>query len=180
VRRVSVIGSSGVGKTELARQLADRMGVEHIELDAIHHLADWQPIEPARFVEVVDQRTAGDGWVVDGNYRRVVIEGPVWRKADTVVWLDLPRRISMRRLVQRTLGRAVRREELWNGNHERLREALAWDPDKSVIRWAWTRHAEHRQRYEDATTDPRWAHLTFVRLRSRADVARFLASASPS
>jgi len=178
VRRVSVVGSSGAGKTSLARRLAGVLGVPHVELDGIHHLPGWEPIEPARFLAVVDELTAGDGWVVDGNYRAVVVDGPVFQRADTVVWLDLPRRVSMRQLVGRTARRALRGEELWNGNRERLRDVLAWDPHRSVIRWAWTRHADVRQRYADASRDPRWAHLTFVRLDSRRAVEAFLARLS--
>ena len=43
MRRVSVVGVSGSGKTTTARALARRLGVPHIELDAIYHQADWTP-----------------------------------------------------------------------------------------------------------------------------------------
>ena len=36
-----------------------------------------------------------DAWVVDGNYEAVVSDGPIWRRADTVVWLDVPKRVAM-------------------------------------------------------------------------------------
>jgi hypothetical protein len=62
--------------------------------------------------------TVGPAWVVDGNYPRVVMEGPVWRRADTVVWLDLPRPTVMRQVVLRTLRRVLTRQTLWNGNRE--------------------------------------------------------------
>ena len=48
--------------------------------------------------------------------------------ADTVVWLDLPLRVCMRRLWGRTLPRIRNREELWNGNRESWRAAFfGWD-----------------------------------------------------
>ena len=63
--------------------------------------------------------------MIDGNYRTVVVDGPVWQRADTVVWLDLPRRIVMRQVVSRTFRRSILREELWNGNREPLRNLCA-------------------------------------------------------
>ena len=60
---------------------------------------------------------AGDGWVVDGNYS--VVRDLVWDRADTVVWLDLPRLVVVRRITTRSIRRVVWREELWNGNRER-------------------------------------------------------------
>ena len=61
---------------------------------------------------------AADGWVIDGMYRGKLGDLTLAR-ADTVVWLDLPRRVWLTRLVRRTLpARLSRREELWNGTAE--------------------------------------------------------------
>jgi adenylate kinase family enzyme len=167
VQRVSVVGNSGSGKTSLGRRIASAIDAPFVELDAIHHLANWQPIDPQRFLDVVGELTKGERWVVDGNYRSIVVEGPVWQRADTVVWLDLPRRTVMRQIVRRTARRTLRREVLWNGNREPLRNWLRWNPEASIIRWAWTNHDKYRQRYEPAMDDPVCAHLRFVRLTSR-------------
>jgi hypothetical protein len=66
------------------------------------------------------------------------------------------------------------REELWNGNRERWRNFLSWNPEQSVISWAWHKHAQDRARYAAAASDPANARLRFVRLSSRDDVNRFL------
>ncbi len=55
------------------------------------------------------------------------------------------------------------------------RTSSAWTPEESVISWAWHKHAKYRERYGAAAADPANAHLTFIRLTSRGDVARFLA-----
>ena len=84
------------------------------------HQPGWEPLPEDEFRRVVEAAAAGDSWVMDGNYSAV--RPLVWARADTVVWLDLPRRTVMRQVIWRTLRRAVTRQELWNGNREPLRQ----------------------------------------------------------
>jgi adenylate kinase family enzyme len=173
-RRVSVVGNSGSGKSTVARAIATRLGVPWIELDSLYHQPGWTPMPEGDFRATVAEHVAADGWVIDGNYN--VVRPLVWARADTVVWLDLPRRVVMRRVVARTLTRAVRRVELWNGNRERWRNLLRLDQDQSIIVWSWRQHGKYAHRYAAAMTHPQWKHLRFVRLRSSREVAAFLAS----
>jgi adenylate kinase family enzyme len=173
VRRVSVVGNSGSGKTTLAIGLARALGAAHLELDAVFHLPGWQPLEAVLFRARVAEFIVADSWVVDGNYSTV--QDLVWRRADTVIWLDLPRRVVMAQLLRRTLGRMVTGAELWNGNTEDWRSLLKADPGQSILRWAWTQHHIYRARYLAAQHDPANQHLTFIRLPSRSAAARFVA-----
>ena len=176
--RVSVVGNSGSGKTRLARALGARLGAPTLELDAIFHLPGWRELPTDEFRAEVARFCAGEHWVVDGNYHAV--RDVVWARADTVVWLDLPRRLVMRQVVTRSVGRAALRRELWNGNRESLRNLVARDPERSIVRWAWTRHDVYRQRYEAASRDPGNAHLAFVRLGNRREIDDFLARSGGS
>ena len=172
VRRVSVVGNSGSGKSTLARELAAILEVPYVELDGLNHQPGWEPLPKDEFRRVVAAKAAGDGWVIDGNYSTV--QPLVWARADTVAWLDLPKSTVMRQIVWRSLRRVAGRQELWNGNRERWQNFFSWDPEQSVISWAWHKHAEYRARYSAAAADPINAHLRFVRLASRREVARFL------
>jgi adenylate kinase family enzyme len=176
VRRVSVVGNSGSGKSTLARELAASLGVPHVELDSVFHQPGWEPLPEDEFQRLVTARAGEDGWVIDGNYS--VVRPIVWARADTVVWLDLPKRTVMRQVAWRTLRRAVTQQELWNGNREPLTNFLTWVPEKSIISWAWHNHAKYRTRYGTAAADPANAHLTFIRLASRGDINHFLAKPS--
>jgi len=177
VRRVSVVGTSGVvGKSTVASSLALVLGVVFLELDSLQHQAGWTPLPVADFRARVAAVAEGERWVIDGNYSRV--QDLVWARADTVVWLDLPRRTVMRRVIWRTLRRVGRRVELWNGNRERWRNFFTLDKEESVIVWAWQTYASNRARYEAAMADPAYGHLRFVRLRSPESVRRFLRSVS--
>ena len=112
-------GTRAPGKSTVGRALAAALAVPYIEVDALYHLPGWQELPADELVAAIDSRTSAGGWVVDGNYSDAL--DLVWSRADTVVWLDLPRHLVMRQIVRRTTRRVVRREELWNGNRERLR-----------------------------------------------------------
>jgi adenylate kinase family enzyme len=173
VRRISVVGNSGSGKTTLAKAVAGALGVPHLELDSVFHQPNWEPLDADVFRARVGAFIAAEAWVVDGNYSAV--RELVWQRADTVIWLDLPRRTVMRQLVARTLRRMATRQELWNGNTESWRDLLSRDPDRSIIVWAWTGHGKYVQRYTAAQQDPAYRHLRFIQVRSRAAASRLVA-----
>lgn len=178
MQRVSVVGNSGSGKTTLARALSARLPAPHLELDSVFHQPGWEPLPTDQFRARVAEFIAADRWVIDGNYSKV--QDLIWARADTVVWIDLPRRLVMWRVIWRTVRRVARRAELWNGNRERWGNLLHIDPEKSVIAWSWTRHRSYRERYLRAAADPAHQRLTFIRLRRPAEAARLLSQAGRS
>ncbi len=174
MQRISVVGTSGAGKFTFAGGLAERLGVPIVEQDAIFHQPDWTPLDDDEFTRRFAAATGGNGWVVDGNYRTVTIDGPVWARADTVVWIDPPDWVIMTQVATRTLARTIGRRELWNGNRESFRNVFRRDPHRSFIAWAWSTRNAIRERYRQAMIDPAYAHLRFVRLGSRGQVRAFL------
>jgi adenylate kinase family enzyme len=141
-RRVVVVGSSGSGKSTLARALADRLGVAHAEIDALHWGPNWTPADAEVLRERIAAATAGDGWVVDGNYRSAV--GDLWRRVDTIVWLDYPLWLILWRLLRRTWRRHSRRELLWGGCREQWTRLFSTD---SIFWWALKTYARRRREF---------------------------------
>jgi adenylate kinase family enzyme len=172
MKRVSVIGGSATGKTTVSREIARRLGVPHVELDALHHDPGWQEAPAEVLRERVEDAlaAASDGWVVDGNYHGK-LGTFVLERADTVVFLDLPFGVALRRVLWRSLRRIVTREELWNGNRESLRNALSRD---SIVWWVMRHHGSHRTKWPERVAP--LTHLRVVRLHSAREVREFLQS----
>jgi adenylate kinase family enzyme len=170
MERVVILASaSGCGKTTVGRALATALDVPFVELDAIHWQAGWRELDADDLRRRVAPLVARDAWVIDGSYRGKLGD-LVLEAADTVVWLDLPRRVWLPRLVVRTLRRVIFREVLWNGNRESLWNALVGFD--SLFRYALTNERPRRHRY------PReLARYRVARLRSPAEVEAFLRSA---
>ena len=122
---------------------------------------------------IVSDRIEADSWVVDGNYRSLV-QDLVLARAEAVVWLDLPRRTVMPRIIRRTLGRMITRRELWNGNRERFRNLLKTDPYENIILWSWSQAPKYRQQYAEASRDPLNGHLEWIHITSARQQRSFL------
>jgi len=161
-RRIAVVGTSGSGKTTLARQLAQRLGIRHIELDSIHWGPNWTPLPLEVFQDRVGEALKANAWAADGNYSKV--RDIVWGRAGTVVWLDYSLPVVMGRVVKRTIHRSLTREELWGGNREHLGEAF-FGRD-SIVRWALSTYGRRRREYPILFSRPEYAHLKVMRLQS--------------
>jgi len=157
----------------MSRALSGRLGLPHLELDAIFHQPGWRPKPDPDFRAEVAEFVDSDRWVVDGNYTSHGVAQLVWPRADTIVWLDPSRPVVMRRVVTRTIRRAFTREELWNGNREKWTNLYSAKAEENIIVWAWTRFAHVRAKYETMLTDGTWAHLTVVRLRNEREASAF-------
>lgn len=179
MQRIAVVGSSGSGKTTTARAISSGLGVPHLELDSVYHQPGWTPLPTDEFQDAVRTFTDQDAWVVDGNYTSEGITDVVWPRADTVVWLDLPRAEATRRVVIRTFRRLTRSEQLWNGNKEGWLNAVDPRPEHNVILWSWTRHTRVRDRYNARFKDPQWSDLALVRLTSQSEIDEFLTGVQP-
>jgi adenylate kinase family enzyme len=174
VRRVSVVGAPGSGKSTLASELASRLAVSHVELDAIYHQPGWVPLAAAEFSRRVASAAAGDGWVIDGNYGKV--RDLVWGRADTVVWLDYSFALIFARLLRRTQARVRSGEELWNGNRERFAEQFL--SQGSLLLWAIKTYPRYRATFPALLASDAYSHLRVVRFRAPREAQEWLGSLS--
>lgn len=157
-RRVLLAGTSASGKTTLARRISERLGVRHVEIDALFHGPGWMPRET--FEAEVEAFSAAPTWVTEWQYSTV--RERLAQRADLVVWLDLSRLTVMRRVVHRTVTRRLRRQVLWNGNIEPPLWTVFTDQEH-IVRWAWSTH--HQSAPRIAALRAQRPELVIVRLR---------------
>ena len=142
--RVVVVGTSCSGKTTLARRIASACKLPHVELDALHWLPGWTERPLPEFRAAVAQATAGDQWVVDGNYSKA--RAIYWPRLTDVVWLNLAFPLVFWRALNRTYRRAITRQELFGGNYETFGRAL-FDRD-SILWWVITSHRRRQREFQ--------------------------------
>ena len=172
--RISVQGTSGAGKTTLARRLAARLGVPHIEIDAINWQPGWRDLntqDPQRFATCVAQALGAESWVCDGNYS--LVRPLVLARATHVVILDYDRAVVMRRVIWRSLLRALLRTELWPGTGNRESFGGWLDPGHP-IRWAWDTYARRRAFFVEMVADPALGHICFHHLTRPAEASTLI------
>jgi adenylate kinase family enzyme len=119
VQRIAVVGAVGAGKSTVARELAERLDLPLVDLDAIYWSRGIRPSEEAwRLLHSAIIRQPA--WILDGDYRAVQPER--FAVADLVVWVDPPRSVRVLRVARRELHgyRALHRCLRWTWRYERV------------------------------------------------------------
>jgi adenylate kinase family enzyme len=167
-RRFAVTGAAGVGKSTVARALSSIYGIPHIDLDDLYNRPGWRaaPVEEFRR-GVAAAIEATSGWVIDGRYHHL-IEYTVWEHADTLVWLDLPARVVLPRLLRRQSTQILLRQPRSHGDVE------TWRRTVTLMRLSIERQRELRRLLPELLGRPPLRHLAVVHLQSDRDLAQWL------
>ncbi|MEU2198543.1 AAA family ATPase [Isoptericola sp. NPDC019482] len=171
-RRILVAGTSGAGKTTLAGRVSAALGLPYTELDSLYHGPGWTP--RPEFEDDVCAVVAQDAWVSEWQYRAV--RPLLLERAELLVWLDLPTPLVLWQVGRRTVGRRLRRTELWNGNVEPPLRTILTDRDH-ILRWAWRTRRTLRGLDERLAREA--PHVQVVRLRSHRAVERWVRTLGP-
>src|SRR4051794_26135169 len=86
MQRLLIVGPAGSGKTALAQEIERRKGLGRTELDIVRFDGQWRPLSETDFRVKVAEMSNAERWIIEGNYASV--RDLLWRRADTVVWLD--------------------------------------------------------------------------------------------
>ena len=127
-RRIIIMGTTNAGKSTLCQALARKLAVPAIYLDQLRHLpeTDWVQRPDAEFAALHDAALDEPGWVMDGNYTRLLPQRLA--RATGLILIDDHHLWRYGRYVRRTLLEPQRA-----GNLEGARDSLKW----SMVHWIW-------------------------------------------
>lgn len=102
MHRIAIIGSPGAGKTTFSKRLATKLGLPLYHLDFYYwdnknNYAEDKLAWRKKVTELANQPS----WIIDGNYKSTYdVRFP---KADTIIYLDYSRNLTLRRAIQRRI-----------------------------------------------------------------------------
>lgn len=166
MQRVAILGSGGSGKSTLAAALAERTGLPVVHLDVLYWKPGWKAPPTEEFAAALDAAVAEEQWILDGNFLRDDGPDPRFARADTVIFLDLPRTTCLRRI-----GARLARD--WRGPRRDLPEGCPEGIDVAFWLWVWRYPKRSRPRVLALLDGVEGVDVH--RLRSDEDVRRYLA-----
>ena len=166
MRRIMIVGQPGAGKSTLAARLGALTGLPVVHIDKIHWQAGWVERSKAEKTRLCLEAEQQSRWVFEGGH------SATWptrlARADMLVWLDLPFRLRLWRIVRRAIvGLGQTRLDMAEGCPERLRSLPEY------IAYIWTTRWSGRQKLERVVSMAP-EHCEVVHLRCDAESAAFL------
>lgn len=136
IKRVAVIGSPGAGKSTFARKLGEITGLPVVHLDTEHHRKDKDYYtNTSRWDAYALSEIEKEKWIIEGNFSSTFEQR--FSRADTVIYIDTPRWLTIPRLFRRLFHRSPeRRPEMPEGWTEKF--------NYKFFRYAW--RFKHKRR----------------------------------
>lgn len=165
MERIMIIGCSGSGKSRLALELKEKLGLPVVHLDQLWHKNGWQHISREDFDSRLAMAMNMDRWIIDGNYSRTIPQR--LPKCDTIIYLDFSRWECLLGVFQRILlYRGKVRPDMADGCPERF--------DWEFIKFVWNFNKNNR--VMNYTYLAQAKHAEQIVLKNRREVRAFLKS----
>ena len=161
--RILIIGCGGAGKSTLARQLGEKLGLPVVHLDSIFWLPNWVERNRDEFDELVRQELVKDQWIMDGNFNRTLPERVKY--CDTIIYLDFSRMACLMGVLKRVVTTyGTVRPDMGAGCPERF--------DLDFLKWVWNFNQNKRESYYRLLNEMEGVET--IVLKNRRMVKRFL------
>ena len=121
MKKVLIIGCPGSGKSTFSIKLASLTNLPLYHLDFYRHDASKKFSDnPDSWIKLINKICQKDEWIMDGNYTSS-LETRI-KNADTIIFFDFPKRISLSRLLKRRIYfNNKKRSDMPDGWNEKLK-----------------------------------------------------------
>lgn len=86
LRKISIIGGAGTGKTTLSDALGRALNLPVYHIDGIHHLPNWEIRDKLERDEIILEKVKEKNWIIDGTYSSTLKER--LEASDLIIYLD--------------------------------------------------------------------------------------------
>jgi len=170
MQRVLVYGVTGSGKSTLAARLGRQLGLPYHAMDELTWQPGWVAVPAQEQRRRVREVLAHDAWVIDASYG--IWNDLVLERVELIVGLDLPRMLTLTRLLRRTVSHIVRRTPTCNGNVETWR--YAFFAREAILLWHFTSFKRKQTQMRLWHSSPEFPET--VLLHSPAEVEQWVAA----
>lgn len=119
MKRIIILGPGNAGKSTLAAKLGGKLNLPVHHLDKYFWKEDWVMATDQEQTEIHDALIKEDRWVIDGGFSNLLDDRLA--RADTVVLLNFPRRVTIPRWFRRMwMNRSKSRSDMGGNNVERF------------------------------------------------------------
>lgn len=136
IKRISIIGGPGTGKSTLAKNLGKELNLPTYHIDGIHHLENWEIRDKKERDKIILEKVKNPKWIIDGTYRSTLKDRV--ECADIIIYLDYSSIAKLKGIMQRYLKNRGKEKEEIPGCRERMnlefiKQTLNWDKEKKNI-----------------------------------------------
>ena len=165
MERIVIIGCGGAGKSTLARQMGEKLGLPVVHLDQLWWKPGWVESTPEEFDGKLAVELEKPQWIMDGNFDRTIPARIA--KCDAIIYLDLSRFACLMGVLKRVMTTHGKvRPDMGEGCPERF--------DLDFLKWVWDFNKNKREKNYRLLNEAE-GKQTIV-LKNRRMVKRFLQS----
>lgn len=136
VKRISILGGQGTGKTILANNIGKELNLPIYHLDSIQNMENWKKRDKRERDEIILNKVKESSWIIDGTYVTTLEERV--KKSDLIIFLNFSTIERVKGVMLRYLKNRGKEKKEIPGCKENftlkfLKYTIDWDKEKEEV-----------------------------------------------